>query len=96
MSRTAMIQKYKAMVADWQDRLSTLRDDAERSPEDLKEEYLELVDMLYRDFEEVESRVMDLDQMSEESFAEEAELLEEEASDFEDSLQDARDRIANI
>lgn len=91
---------YKKYLQDklniWGRELSVLEDDVERSDEDNKEEYESVMRDLMRNYEDIESRLDEIEEMSKETFAEEKVVMDQMVVDFEQLLKDARATIQDI
>lgn len=71
MDRSKYIQHIKNKLDLWGRDLSVLEDDIERSDENMKEEYQEIMAELMRNYEWIGSYLDELDLMTDESFEEE-------------------------
>ena len=80
----------------WGRDLSVLQDDTERSDEDDKEEFTLLMQELMRDYEEIESRLDEIDLMSDTVFDEERYVMQEMMDEFGARLAEARSRITDV
>ena len=96
MNRDTYISNLKEKIVTWENKLAMLQDDVSRSSGSEEEDYQEIIQDLFRQFETIQSRMDEFGQMSEEDFEEEKEVIDEEVEDFELSLQEARAEIKDI
>lgn len=80
----------------WGRDLSVLEDDVERADEDNKEEFELLMQDLMRAYEDIESRLDEIDEMSESVFEEEKYLMKEMMDEFGSRLAEARSKITDV
>ncbi len=80
----------------WGRDLSVLEDDTERADEDNKEEFQLLMQELMRDYEDIESRLDEIDEMSDTVFEDEKYVMQEMMDDFGTRLAEARARITDV
>ncbi len=96
MDKEEYVNNLKYKIEKWKTDLSILQDDTERGDEDLKEEYLALMGDLFRNFEEIESRLDEFDLMEEDVFKEEREVLDRQIYEFDEQLKAAREKIKDV
>lgn len=96
ISQEEFLEDLRESIIEWQDDLAVLEDDAERSTGEEQDEYMEMIQDLFRSFEDLESRVDELEEMDDVDFEEELPLLEEKIQEFEQSLSDARLKIKDV
>lgn len=80
----------------WGRDLSVLEDDTERADEDNKEEFQLLMQELMRDYEDLESRLNEIDEMSDTVFEDEKYVMQEMMDNFGTLLAEARSRITDV
>lgn len=80
----------------WGRDLSVLQDDTERADEDEKEEFQLLMQELMRDYEDIESRLDEIDEMSDTVFEDEKYVMQEMMDEFGTRLAEARARITDV
>ena len=96
MDRLEYIQHIQDKLDVWGQKLSVLQDDTDRSDGNIKEEYQFIMRELMRNYEWIESYMDELEQMMDESLAEEKILINDRIDDFEEQLKIARDNIKDI
>lgn len=96
MERHEYAQYLRKKVHNWGKELSVLEDDIERSDEETKEEYLLLFQDLMRSYENIDSSIGEVTEMSDDDFEDEHPVLEERVTDFEDQLQEARETVKDV
>ncbi len=80
----------------WGRELSILQDDIDRSDEDAKEEYQLLMQDLMRAYENIESRLDEVEEMTDAVFADEKTVMEEMMTEFETQLSETREKVKDI
>lgn len=95
MNRDDYLSNLRETIIDWENELAILQDDAGRQTGD-DEDAQETMKDLFRQFETIQSKLDEIDQMSDEDFEEEQEVLDEEIEDFEMSLNQARAQIRDV
>ncbi len=96
MKKQNYLEMLNNRVRVWRSDLATLQDDVDRADEDSKEDYMSTMADLYRSFEDVESRLDEIDEMTAEEFEDEKEVMDEKMADFEEALTEARETIKDI
>ncbi len=80
----------------WGRELSIIQDDIDRADEDYKEEYQLLMQDLMRAYENIESRLDEIEEMSSAVFADEKLVMDEMIREFETQLNETRDKVKDI
>lgn len=96
MTREEYTEMLKDKMTEWKNDLVVLEDDAERAQEKENDEYLDTIKDLYRQFESIESRMSEFEQMDDEEFEEEQAVMDDEIEQFEEMLEEAREEIKDI
>lgn len=96
MNPEIYLSNLREKVVDWENQLAILQDDANRNPGSEEEDNQQTVRSLFRQFEGIQSRFDEIEQISPEEFAEERLVINEEVKDFETSLAQARGKIRDV
>lgn len=96
MKQSEYAQYLQKKVHGWGKDLAILQDDLDRSDENSKEEYTLAFQELMRNFENIESYIDEVTEMSDEVFAEERRILDERVDEFEQQLQQTRETIQDV
>jgi len=94
MNKAEYKEALKVKLEEWKMKLAELEDDAERGGED-DEDMLDMKD-LFRTFEDIESRLNEIDSMTEEEFDDEKSHIDSLADQLETDLGDARENIKDV
>ncbi len=96
MDQSLFKEHLKNQLNLWGRELSTLQDDIDRSDEDDKEEYQLLMRDLMRAYENIESRLDEIDEMLDAVFVDEKIVMEKMMREFEVQLNDTREKVKDI
>ncbi len=96
VNKDEFIDELRDTVLGWKDDIAVLEDDAERASGGDEDRYSKLMQDLYRDFEDIESRIDEFEEMDSVEFDEELPSIEERIQEFEQSLEDAREAIEDV
>lgn len=96
MNKDLYLEELQEKIDEWKNELVILEDDVERSKAKDRDEYETLIHDLYRQLEVVESHANEIDQMSDEDFSEEKEVIDSEVIHMEGLLETAREQIEDV
>ncbi len=96
MDKSEFKLHLKNKLNHWGKELSVLQDDTERADENSKEEFELLMQELMRDYEDMESRLDEIDEMSDTVFEDEKYVMQEMLDEFGGRLASARSKITDV
>lgn len=96
MDRDHYFVVLRQKMEDWENDLELLQDEVDRADDDVKDEYMTLLSDLYRDYEDMEVRVDELEEMSDEDFEDDKDVIDEQVEQFENDMREAKEKIEDV
>jgi len=96
MKKEKYLNYLQSKVNEFQSSLEVLQDDAERGDSDNAEDYQVMVADLFRKFEEIRSKLDEVESMSDEEYSDERKVLDGQIESLEQDIDEARGKIKDV